>query len=340
MKTTLTRLYNFLKEHRLTPSFDDDSIFLLAVAVIVLLIIDADAQAFASKVSAHSSKASLIILLGISFATYSVFFAQFKNEVQKFYMFWFAILMSYLSSIGAIILLNISSVSIFLYFAPILNIIVSIFILIFWYADVIDTSCISYKSSSFFSAVYGVIVITSFTLIGVHVLNWPWPAVLSMAVTYSTVFNKYFSGRLPTYVRDKDKKIEEIDLAVNRAIEHLIDTLNRGYQSAGTIVTQEEIKVITMPPEYEYGTERFLADEVRKLNRTNEVVAVAVLGSYTIKRHWFSKEHQEHAIIVDVYSNVYAKGHQFCQMIRVNSDGQIWRFRGVMYTGRLVNIFS
>lgn len=222
MKALLRRLRDVLARHRILPSYGEDTVFLLAVAVIAVLLIDLEARAFAEQVRAQLSKIALIMLLGIGFAFYTAFFSYFKNEIQKFYMFWFAVLVNFLSAFATITLLNDSGASALYYIAPAINILAFVLMVALWHADVLDTSAIPHKSSSFSNIVYGTIVVAVLIFIVEYVWNTPWPAVFSFVIGYATVFNRTFTSYLPKIFGKRDQKIEALDAAVDKVVEHMI----------------------------------------------------------------------------------------------------------------------
>lgn len=340
MKQMLTNLHGFLGRYRLLPSFDEDTVFLLALVVLVVWLIDADARTFAEQVRAQSSKISLMILLGMGFAFYTAFFASFKNEIQKFYMFWFAVLINFLSAFAAITLLNGSGESVFSYITPVINIVISILLVVFWHADVLDASSLPHKSSTFSNVLYGTLIVLGFTLLAEYIWDTPWPSVLTAAIGYATLFNGTVTSYLPQIFGKRDRKIASLDAVVNRGIDHMVQNLSKGKNHGISIVTDEGIKDLSVTPEYENDIDTFLADEVRKLNRTSPVIAVTSIGTYTFKRYWFSPTRQEMAIIVDAYPNDGTTGYQFCQMIKYNSEGELGRYRGLMYLNKITNIFA
>lgn len=340
MKSALTSLHSFLERKRLLPSFDEDTVFLLAVSVIVVMLIDADARAFADEVRAHSGKIALMVLLGAGFAVYTAFFTYFKNETQKFYMFWFAVLVNFLSAFAAIKLLSGSSAPFYMYIAPAIGIGIFILMLIFWHADVLDASTLPHKSSSYSNILYGTLAVLGFVYLAENVWNLHWTSVLSTAIGYATIINGSVASHLPQIFGKRDEKINKLDAAVNNSIDRMIGNLNAGKDQWVSIATDEGVEDMNVESGYENNVETFLADRVRMLNRTSPVVAAASMGTYTFQKYAFTRTHVETAIIVDVYPNDGTTGYQFCQMVKYDSEGELKRYKGLMYLNKIKNIFT
>ncbi|OGZ43680.1 MAG: hypothetical protein A2756_05360 [Candidatus Ryanbacteria bacterium RIFCSPHIGHO2_01_FULL_48_27] len=338
MKQTLLHLRGFLERYRVLPSYGEDTVFLLAVAVLVVLFLNADARAFAEQVRAQSSKIALIMLLGVGFAIYTAFFSYFKNEIQKFYMFWFAVLVNFLSAFATITLLNDSGASPLYYIAPAINVVAFVLMVAFWHADVLDTSAIPHKSSSFSNVLYGTIVVAVLTLVAEYAWNTPWPAVFSFVIGYATVFNRTFTSYLPKIFGKRDQKIEALDVAVNDVVDYMIKNvgINNPY---AVCIAAAGTKNLQVSSEYRGDVDAFLADEIRKLNRTTPAIATGSVGTYTFKRYWFSPTRQESAIIIDAYPNDGSTGYQFCQMVRYDTESILQRYKGLIYLNKTTNVY-
>lgn len=339
MKQSLVRFRSVLERYRILPSYGEDTIFLLAVTVLVVLLIDADARSFAEQIKAQSSKVVLIMLLGISFAFYTTFFSYFKTETQKFYMFWFAVLVNFLSAFATVSFLNGSSASPFYYTGPAINIAVFALMVMFWHADLLDTSAIPHKSSSFSNILYGTLVVTGLTLLAEYVWEMPWPAMFSFVIGYATVFNKTFIGYLPKIFGSRDQKIKMLDSAVNIVIEHMIKNVGVSNPYVVSIFSDENARSLQVASEYRGNVDAFLTDEIHKLNRTTPVIVTGSVGTYTFKRYWFSPTRQESAVIIDAYPNDETSGYQFCQMVRYNTEGTLERYKSLIYLSKIRNIY-
>lgn len=339
MRQLLLRVRGTLEKYRFLPSYGEDTVFLLAVAVLVVLLLNADARSFAEQIGVRQPKVALIMLLGIGFAFYTAFFSYFKNETQKFYMFWFAVLINVLSAVASISLLDSAAVSPLYYIAPAINIATFLLMIVFWHADVLDTSVLPHKSSSFSNIVYGTGVVIVLTVLAEHVWHIPWPAVFSFAIGYTTVANQAVVGYLPKIFGQRDQKINALDISVNRSIECMLENLHEENNCTACVVTDEGAKPLGHSSKHGSSIDVFLADEIRKLNRTSPVVASAAVGTYTFKRQWFSPTREESAIIVDAYPNDGTNGHQFCQMIKYNEEGTLERYKGLIYLNKIPNIY-
>lgn len=339
MRRLLLQSRNFLEKKRILPSYGEDTVFLLAVAVLVILLLSADARSFAEQIGVRQPKVALIMLLGIGFAFYTVFFSYFKNETQKFYMFWFAVLTNFLSAVASISLLNSAGVPSLYYIAPAINIAIFLLMVVFWHADVLDTSVLPHKSSNFSNIVYGTGVVIILVVLAEHVWHMPWPAVFSFAIGYATIANQAVAEYLPKIFGQRDQKINALDIAVNRSIECMLKNLRDENNWMACVVTDEGTKPLGRSSKYDSSIDVFLADEIRKLNRTNQVVAIATVGTYTFKRQWFSPTREESAVIIDAYPNDETSGHQFCQMIKYNEVDILERYKGLIYLNKVPNIY-
>ena len=336
MKGILAGLKDFLGRLRLLPSFDEDTVFLLALAVVITLVIDGEARAFGEVVMANSSKVTLIALLGIGFAFYTAFFALFKNEIQKFYMLWFAVAANFISAVAVINLINESGASPLYYIAPALNILIAAVMTLFWYADVLDTSTIPHKSSSYTNIFYGALVIVAITALSAYVLDWSWPVAISLSVAYASLFNRSFARYLPRVFKARDERMEKIDTLTNKLVEHLRASLNDGGSTLAALGSSQDVRDVRVNDDDDIDTK--LNDEARTLLATEPLVATGAVGFYTYKRFWFTPERSKTAIIVDVYEQGPGKGYRFSQMLEADDEDTLNRFKGLMYLGRINNI--
>lgn len=322
------------------PSFNEDAVFLLAVAVVSVLFLDTDARAFAEQVRLHSSKITLMVILGIGFSFYTAIFTSFKNEIQKFYMFWFVAIVNFLSALAVITILNGSGNLIFYFVIPAINIGIFILLVVFWYADILDISSLSNKSPNYSSMLYGTFIVLGLTLLSKYVLEIPWPTLLAVSVGYATLFNRSITSHLPQIFIQRDRDFIEINSIIDRGINHALHNLfEEKIQYDITIVTDNYIKDLDIPDEYRDNIDTFLRDEIYKIDPTNSTIAIISFGEYTYKRFWFSRERQEMAVIIDVYLNGRPRAYQFCQMIVCDSSDKCERYKGLIYLNKITNIF-
>lgn len=325
-------LYCLLEKARLVPNFDEDTVFLLTIAVVAVVLIDSDARAFAEAVRSHSSKVTLIVLLGMAFSVYTAFFSSFKNEIQKFYMLWFAISINFLCAIAGIIFLTDSSASMWLYIFPYLNVVFGILLIIFWHLDILDTSAISGKSSSYSNSVYGTFFILAFVFVGEYLLSIPWPALLSLSVAYASAFNKFAGWFLPRLFSSKDGLIESVSLLVEKSIRRQAELVSEGrfgVVSISTVDTEEDIQI---PEKLLSNSDEFIKGltQIRKPG-----FSVASVGTYTVQKYWFLPSRENLAIIADVYPEGSKGGYQFCQMFVYTGIGDLELYKGLVYLKRI-----
>ncbi len=340
MKRILGSVRSVLEKYHILPSFGEDTVFLLSAAIVAITLVDREAWVFAELVRAQSPKIYLMILLGVGFSIYTALFTSFKNEIQKFYIFWLVVIANFLSAVASIVILGESTHAPYWYLVPSVNILASIALIVLWYADAIDLSCMSHKSATFSKVVYGLLFLLLFIFSAEYIWAVPWPAVLSGAVGYATLFNRKFTGRLPQLLKNRDLRTAEIESTFNRSVEHVIQSLMNNRHFGVSIVTDSGVKDSEIPTEYESNLDVYLGEEVRKLNRDSMSVGVATVGKYRFNRFWFLPPREEMAVIVDVYPNDRTQGHQFCQMFVYNSDGEIELHKGVIYLGRIKNLYS
>lgn len=197
MKRLLISFQGFLERYRLLPSFGECTIFLMAVSLGVILLVDETARGLALELVSRPRKATIIVALGIFFACYTAFFSYFINEIQKFYMFWFAVLVNLVSAIVVIRSLSGTEAPIFAYIIPVFTVVIAIIMIILWHADLLDTSSVPHKSVSYSHIVYGIVVIGGTVLLLKYVFHWAWPDIFLTSVAYTTLFNEKIAGYLP-----------------------------------------------------------------------------------------------------------------------------------------------
>jgi hypothetical protein len=162
---------------------------------------------------------------------------------------------------------------------------------------------------------------------------------LSFATGYTTVFNQTVTSRLPKIFGERDQKIEALDAAVHKIVEHVVKEIGIKDPYAVSLTSDVGIIDLKIPSEYRGNADAFLAVELRKVNRTAPVIATASVGVYTFKRSWFFPRRQESTFIIEVYPNDRSTGHRFCQMVRFDKGGVLERYRGLIYLGKIPNIF-
>lgn len=340
MKKFLKRLHDFLEKKKMLPSYDEDAIFLLALAVIVISAIDVDARVFIQEnIFGRANKLSLLIPLGIFFSIYTAFFVKFKTITQKHYMFWFAISMNMVSVIAYLSLTDVQKLPFYAYIMMAISLLITILMGVFWRAKLIDINVLPNKSSSYSNIIYGSIFLLLFVFLAKYILDFNWITTLSFSTAYATILNKYVSGHLPKIFRKKDNDMATIELCVNNGVERMLQSLNEHDSFSAFIISGFDIKRILINSENIDNIEELLITEARKFSEQSGAVSIITLSEIMEKRNMFSKKSDDTpAIVVAVYLKGQKNGHMFAQKVETNNLDEYIKKNSLIYINKNKNL--
>lgn len=328
IKVKLRALRNWLDKYKILPSFDEDTVFLMIVSLIIIyFFVDASVKYEIMTILAWSKKAILIVIAGIAFTIYTTFLKRFRTETQKHYMLWFALIINVVIGITAFLDIKVQNTSPLFFIFPALNIATFFMILIFWYVDLYTTDRLATRSSGYSNIIYGSIIVALITLIYRSIPNTGWQIIFSTSVAYATLFNRKIVQYLPQFFSRKESKIQITQSLIETAIENSLSIINTTGLEAGDIIintkNHKELRK-TSSSVIENAQEKYIL-ELEKRNYSEEDVAIVSLGSYIIRRtifDWniFGKNKKEpkkidDCLLIDVFLANEKRGHQFIRII-------------------------
>jgi len=332
----------FLERNRLMPSYAEDTVFLMALSLVTVLSIDQSARDFAVEVFGHWHYGSIVVVLGATFGIYTALFTYFKTEQQKYYMFWFAVLVNGFAALAVIGVVLHASLPFWYYAAPCFNIFIAVMMVFFWNADLVDTDILPNHPPTYSNIVYGGIAVLGTIFVSEYVLGIVWPVAFSAAVGYATLFNEKISGFLPRIFVHRDEVIDYYRLLLQRILDNADVFYQYGAFSIAVMSTDETTALIHIPEEYCKNNDtisEFLNDQVRQLPRTSRAVAMAVSGNHT-SAYRPGNATVEPALIIEIYPQKEPKGYQFCQMVKIGADRSVKAYKNVTYIKRVDNPYA
>lgn len=209
MDNQLSQAKQFLKKYNLLPSFDEVSIFLMSLAVILVFLTQPAMQdvLIQNVLTSVDGKAALMLVLyvcGIIFAIYHAFSLKTKSGTAKFLMLWFTILTNifiglYLGITGYRELHG------FIKILPILNILDAVWLYILFRSHILDIDTISDRDATLDEIIFGSVIIFIIFVASQYVFHNEWPITVSLTTIYATSISHIFK---PVFGRS-DKIIEK-----------------------------------------------------------------------------------------------------------------------------------
>lgn len=332
MKNLLKKFRDLLDKFNLIPTFSADAVFLLAVSILIICYINNAAFQQLSDVLSNSTKALLIVVVGLGFTFYTAFFARFKTETQKHYMLWFALIVNFIIGLTSFSSLK-PDEAWFHYIFPILNAGAFGVVILFSYAGLYNTSRISTKSSEYSNLIYGTMAVILITGLYEYLFHAPWQITLSVSAAYANMFNTSITKHLPVLFGGfKDKTLIVHDL-IDKATNEMINRLNDNSLDTGKflLVTVSKIEFTTILDSQDENTS---LKQLRLMRDRSENLAVVSLGTYEWTGAWWSSTDTYLVIIIKIYLSEEEKSYEFYQTLEVDAERYALNDRGLIYQGR------
>ena len=319
MKNFLLKYKNFLEKHRLLPSFSDDTIFFVIVALVVTSIVDTKIQQTALQYQDVLTLVKNIFYLGIAATLYTTLFTYFRKQKHKWRMFLFMVTVNILIASITINSMIIGQVNFVYIVFPILNIVIALSMLYFWFNDLIDPKMIPNRAANYSNIIYGSIVVTIIVLVCEYLFHFSWQTMLSISVTYACLFNKQATKFLPDIFPERVNKIEAIETLAVKAIDECRKVLLSNKTGLFfSLVTPTSSEIITVPEHEQKNFADFLHQKMFQQDRTVLFVAIGFYSTITFKRR-FSKNTQIKAIRAEVYPQ-NGEAYMFAELLK-NPNG-------------------
>jgi len=185
------------------PIYDELSLFLMAVTLILLCAVNAPMREWVHKMMTefHDYRVcilALIFLGGLGLSLYHVFTTREKTLAEKYLMLFFAVLTNAGSGIiaGVYVIKN-SDVRNWLIVFPIWNIVNGILLLLMLRLRIIDEDCISDRDATFFEVVLSLTAVVVILILCDYVFKLYWAVTFSICIVYTTSFDKALQSVLP-----------------------------------------------------------------------------------------------------------------------------------------------
>jgi hypothetical protein len=186
------------------PTYDELSLFLMAITLILLFVANTSFQEQIHKWNGRFSDgrvfiAAVILLSGMGLSIYHVFTTREKTDIEKWIMLLFAVLTN--AGTGIIsgwYVLNSSRIQNWQIIFPLWNFINGVLLLLMLRFRIIDEECISDRDATareVFLGLFAVIVIFIFCN---YVFKLHWAITFSICIIYATSFDKALQSVFPS----------------------------------------------------------------------------------------------------------------------------------------------
>lgn len=321
MRKALKPLRDLLDRYNLLPTYTEDTIFLMLIALGVIYFVDPSAQQEIYETLRNSEKATLIVAAGAIFTVYTAFFTRFKTETQKHYMLWFAMIINLVVGVTVIEAITDQGLSLIWYVFPALNIVSFFLVILFWYTNLYNTERLSTKSMNYENIIYGSIVLVVISQVLKLVPDMSWQVIFSSSIAYATYLSNSITNFLPKIVPSKNEKIERTSELIDKSTDYALRLINSTGLRGGALllVTTDSAEEVIVPPEKLGNPDAYISEVITSKFQDVDVATV-MLGHYDWKQTWWSKTKNYQALIVDVFLTGELDRYEFCQIID-NQDG-------------------
>ena len=204
----------------LIPVYDEMSLFLMSITLILLYALNEPFQEQIRKWAAICSHihafiiyvfiAAAIFITGMGLSIYNVFATREKTDTEKWIMLFFAVLTN--AGTGIIsgwYVLSSSSIRDWLIIFPVWNIINGVLLIVMLF-KIIDEECISDRKATLKEVVIGLIAFLIVFILCNYVLKLHWAVTLSICIIYTTSFDKGLQSVFPRLANQNDEETPEI----------------------------------------------------------------------------------------------------------------------------------
>jgi hypothetical protein len=193
------------------PVYDELSLFLMAVTLILLYIVNITMRVQIHNWISEYSNAwvyiiGAIFLCGLGLSVYHAFTKIEKTDVEKWGMLVFAVLANAVSGIVAgLYVLKTDNVRNWLIIFPIWNIINGALLLLMLRFRIIDEECISDRDATLVQIILGLIAVLIIFIFCNYVFKLYWAITFSICIVYTTSFDKALQSIFPRLSSQSDE---------------------------------------------------------------------------------------------------------------------------------------
>jgi len=194
------------------PVYDELSLFLMAITLILLCVTNASLQEQIHKWNErfHDGRvfiAGVIILAGMGLSIYHVFTTREKTDIEKWIMLLFAVLAN--AGTGIIsgqYVLNSDRIQNWQIIFPMWNIINGALLLLMLRGGIINEECISDRDATASEVILGLFAVIVIFIFCNYVFKLHWAITFSICIIYTTSFDKALQSVFPTLTyRENDQ---------------------------------------------------------------------------------------------------------------------------------------
>jgi hypothetical protein len=184
------------------PVYDELSLFLMAITLILLCVANASFQEQIYKWSGefHDGRvfvAAAILLSGMGLSIYHVFTTREKTDIEKWIMLLFAVFTNVGTGIISGWIVLTSSIRDWQIIFPIWNVINSILLVVMLRYRIVDEECISDRDASLKEVVIGLIAVLAIFIFCNYVFKLHWAVTFSICIIYTTCLDKGLQSVFP-----------------------------------------------------------------------------------------------------------------------------------------------
>jgi DNA-directed RNA polymerase subunit RPC12/RpoP len=202
----------------LIPVYDEMSLFLISMTLILLYAVNEPFQEQIRKLAAislhrryvlHVFVAAAILITGMGLSIYNVFTTREKTDTEKFIMLFYAVLTNAGAGIiSGLYVLNSSSIRDWLIIFPIWNIINGVLLIVMLRLKIIDEECITDQKATLVQIFLGLIAVVAILLLCNYVFKLHWAVTLSICIIYTTSLDKGLQSVFPGLMNREDEQSE------------------------------------------------------------------------------------------------------------------------------------
>jgi len=187
----------------LIPSYDELSLFLMAVTLVLLYVVNVPTREDIYKLITKSHDVrvymmAVIFLGGMCLSIYHVFTAREKTSFEKMLMLFFAVVANAITGIIAgVFVIKQASTHDWLLVFPVWNIINGVLLLLMLRFKIIDEECISDRRATFIQVILGLLAVSVVLILCNYVFKLYWAITFSICIIYTTSFDRALQNVFP-----------------------------------------------------------------------------------------------------------------------------------------------
>jgi hypothetical protein len=190
------------------PIYDELSVFLISVTLILLYAGNSQMRDIFRYVTAHIREGeilifSLVFLTGFGLSLYHVFTSREKTSFEKMIMMLFAVVTN--AGTGIIAgwyVIKHGSIHNWLLIFPIWNLINGVFMLLMLRFRIVDEECISDRDATAKQVILGLIAVFVIFIFCNYVFKLHWAITFSICIIYTTSFDKALQSVFPAIMSE------------------------------------------------------------------------------------------------------------------------------------------